>query len=715
MFFSIQRDFSKFLALTILALCCFSTHIDCEEHILGNKFSYRGIGDMYIRSFGLEKDADLNEESLGVEVANHKFQPIQLTINEKRTLTFNLLARREGRLKKQDNELLNNALEDLEIFYASGRDTNSLFDHFNNTRMIFGEAVFGKILANPTTDQDLLRDRQAFIKELVQNEVLFNKLDLLVSRVQESEEDILSFWKEENSVAQKAIQSLYFTNRFLKKLNKNSMALEFLTRMRNLKTGLIIGGDALLFFGAHYTKERMQHGMNASLWNALKGTVKSSWQWINPMAWVDNYRSIYSSEGIELLRASNIDFRRDLGMNTLTDDELALAVKSGQKVRCVILGLQAALFTTYLTLKSLQVKSAVSLVIKDNNTQNYMHQRLISVGTLVSAIKEIDGLAGQNQLISDACLTLDQSMKLFADTSGISSDAKKLINLLQMRTFSGNASAFSLTGRVLSAYQLMGSAKDELIGLMETIGELDAYLSIAKLYKKHKELPTQYCFADYVVSEKPVMNALGFWNPVLNTQKAVLNDFVLGGHLVERNGVLTGSNTGGKSTCLKALAINALLAQTIGIVPAAAYTITPFEVIGTSLNIRDNTEEGQSLFKAEVLRAQKLVEEAKNLSDGSFGFYLIDELFTGTAPEKGQEAAYQVASTLSGLEQLIYLWSTHYPRLTEIEIDTCGACKNYKMEAYLDDETGELVRPFKLEAGISASNIALDILKLEMD
>jgi DNA mismatch repair protein MutS len=180
---------------------------------------------------------------------------------------------------------------------------------------------------------------------------------------------------------------------------------------------------------------------------------------------------------------------------------------------------------------------------------------------------------------------------------------------------------------------------------------------------------------------------------------------------LSRNVILTGPNAGGKSTFLKGLALNIILAQTIGIVPARHMSLTPFNSINTYLNIPDDTAGGKSLFKAEVLRAQQLLMNTKALKNNQFGFSIMDEMFSGTSPKEGEAASYAVAKKFGELPNNILLLATHFPKLTQLENAT-NNFKNYKVCVTFDDQ-GNIVYPYKLEAGIADQNVAINILKEE--
>ncbi len=284
----------------------------------------------------------------------------------------------------------------------------------------------------------------------------------------------------------------------------------------------------------------------------------------------------------------------------------------------------------------------------------------------------------------------------------------QLIQLLQTNTFKKNASFFSLSGRVLSANLLMIDEKEKFAPVLQALGELDACLSIAKLYQSMQHERVSYCFVNFKDAPKPFISIKNFWNPFINHNIVVPNSLEMGNDQAAKI-ILTGSNTGGKSTILKALMMSLLLGQTFGIAPAQECCFSPFAFIGSYLRVNDDTAADQSKFKAEVLRAKMLCQTMESLLPNQFGFVVIDELFTGTSSTNAANAASKVAQKLAFFDNNLYILATHFPLLTELEKTNEGLIKNYKVDIY-KDEDGNLVRPFKLEAGISSSNVAQDIL-----
>jgi DNA mismatch repair protein MutS len=296
---------------------------------------------------------------------------------------------------------------------------------------------------------------------------------------------------------------------------------------------------------------------------------------------------------------------------------------------------------------------------------------------------------------------------LFKQDENVSDKLNNLIRLLSTNTFKGEASFFSLTGRVLAAFKLMEECKDELVGAMESLGEVDAYLSIAKLYKEHADKPSRYTFAQFVESDTPYVKLSNFWNPFIDPEVVVANDVELGGDSA-CNAVVTGPNAGGKSTSITAITMNLLLAQSFGIAPADEVIMTPFSRINTYLNIADD-KAIRSRFEAEVFQVQNLMNSIEELPRDQFSFTIMDEIFSGTNAVEAEVAAYSVAKSLAKNTNSICMIATHFTKLTELQKDT-NSYTNYKVSVVKNDD-GSLTYPYLLQHGITNQRIALDILR----
>lgn len=331
---------------------------------------------------------------------------------------------------------------------------------------------------------------------------------------------------------------------------------------------------------------------------------------------------------------------------------------------------------------------------------------MIGMGNVVRSVHALEQLGKDFAVVAKGLSSwqhVDNTLHADADDN-----FGKLVRMVDTRTCSGESSFFSLSGRVLAAHGLMKTEKHRFAGALEVVGELDACVAIAKLYRQFAGERVGFCFADVQKSDKPFIDIQGFWNPFVNHKAVVANDIMLGGERVAQNVVLTGSNTGGKSTVgLKGTLISLYLAHTFGIAPAASCSMSVFSDFCSYLHILDSVAAGESAFQAEINRANSLIKAVNALNEDEFAFVVIDELFKGTSPEKGAPGAYKVIKHLAGRKNVIFIIATHFSLLTELQ-DEMDSVINMKIEVY-KDENGALIKPYKLEEGISTQNIA-DIL-----
>lgn len=252
--------------------------------------------------------------------------------------------------------------------------------------------------------------------------------------------------------------------------------------------------------------------------------------------------------------------------------------------------------------------------------------------------------------------------------------------------------------------------KKTLRGL-SVIGQLDAYLTIARLMRSHKKQPVKYCYTEFLSQSDATIETIDFWHPALDPAKAVANSLQLGGTSSPRGLVLTGVNEGGKSTAMRALALCLIFGQTFGVAPARRCAFTPFKIIRMSMNTVDDLSAGQSLFKAEVDNAYAMTQESENLESDEHAMYFLDEIFTGTERVEGEAAAYAIARNIIDNRRCLIALATHYPGLINLEADTNGAYRNMHVRAHI--ENGVFHYPYRLEHGSTTQQIAIDILERE--
>jgi len=335
---------------------------------------------------------------------------------------------------------------------------------------------------------------------------------------------------------------------------------------------------------------------------------------------------------------------------------------------------------------------------------------LVQLSTLLTQLRKIFTVHTQLPRMFSA---LSQLIHSTSTQSQEHNEIQTFLRHLQAPAFGTQKGYFATNvGKVLSALPTFVSLKNRFGSILHTIGKLDAYLSIAKLYKEHERTEHAYHFANFILTkETPRFVAQNFWHPALPKHQAVANSLALG-NTHPQNIVLTGPNAAGKSTILKAQVLTVLFAQTLTIVPADYAELTPFSRISTYLNIVDNIGANQSQHRAEVLRTRELINTVLSLKPHEFSLTIMDEMFRSTNPITGAAASFAVAKGLSKFPNNILLLATHFGKLTALPEHTNNAFSNYRVNAQKNSD-GSFTYPYKLEEGYNQKVIALDLLQYE--
>lgn len=185
--------------------------------------------------------------------------------------------------------------------------------------------------------------------------------------------------------------------------------------------------------------------------------------------------------------------------------------------------------------------------------------------------------------------------------------------------------------------------------LYRRLGELDAFQSVASVRRSMR-----YCAKPKFVEEDGVLRAEKIGHPGLINP--VCNDIAIEG----KNIVITGSNMSGKSTFLRTLGLNAVMAQTFYMTMAKSYEASWFNVV-TSISPEDDLEEGRSYYMAEATALLRMVRISE---DERCSLLLIDEIFRGTNPMERVAGASALLEYLSKRNCLVIV-ATHDEEITK--------------------------------------------------
>jgi DNA mismatch repair ATPase MutS len=235
---------------------------------------------------------------------------------------------------------------------------------------------------------------------------------------------------------------------------------------------------------------------------------------------------------------------------------------------------------------------------------------------------------------------------------------------------------------------------------MVALGELDGLAVLARIRADNP------AWALPEVSDAAIVAGTAIGHPLLRDDRSVRNDVEVGpsGTVL----LVTGSNMSGKSTLLRSIGLNVVLAQAGGPACAAAFRLPPSD-LQTSIRVQDSLELGLSYFMAALARLKGVVDAAEHERPGRVLVYLLDEILQGTNTAERAIAVRAIARHL--LEAgAIGVMTTHDLSLAESE-PLAGAAHLVHFTETVD-ESGRMTFDYTLRPGLATSRNALRLMKL---
>jgi hypothetical protein len=236
--------------------------------------------------------------------------------------------------------------------------------------------------------------------------------------------------------------------------------------------------------------------------------------------------------------------------------------------------------------------------------------------------------------------------------------------------------------------ELEGKTQDYL-KIFRFVGEIDCAIAIASFRRSL----AYYCVPEISCDKR--IEFTGVVHPLIS--EPVENDLTQ-----TKNMIITGSNASGKSTFIKATAINLILAQSIFTCTAEKACVPHCGVI-TSMAVRDDLASGESYYIREIKYLKRMTETVKN---GRLLFLAIDEILKGTNT-KERIAASKAVLHYFGSEECLLMVATHDMELAEAfknDYENCYFCER------LDEE--EIIFDYKIHKGICRSSNAIKLLRV---
>ncbi|RFZ85900.1 DNA mismatch repair protein MutS [Mucilaginibacter terrenus] len=219
----------------------------------------------------------------------------------------------------------------------------------------------------------------------------------------------------------------------------------------------------------------------------------------------------------------------------------------------------------------------------------------------------------------------------------------------------------------------------------DVIAEFEALISLSSLATNY---PT-WAYPNIVESDGYTLTATNIAHPLIRTNP-VANDYELNNSF--SIDIITGSNMAGKSTFLRTIGINTVLALAGATVYATAMRVSVIRVV-TYMRIKDSLNESTSTFKAELDRLQMLLAAVEN---EDHVFFLIDEMLRGTnSVDKylGSKAVIEQLISKKGVGMV----ATHDLQIARLEDTYPKYVRNYYFDIQVQE--GEMLFDYKLKHG----------------
>lgn len=240
---------------------------------------------------------------------------------------------------------------------------------------------------------------------------------------------------------------------------------------------------------------------------------------------------------------------------------------------------------------------------------------------------------------------------------------------------------------------------------LATMAEVEALTALAGLAFDQPS----WSFPD-IDDQTGVLSARDVGHPLLADEVRVVNDVQVGppGSFL----LVTGSNMSGKSTLLRALGVNIVLAGAGSAVCATELRLPPVR-LWTSVRVQDSLERGISFFMAELQRLKQIVDAARETRPGDPRlFYLLDEILQGTNTVERQIAARRIIRLLVD-QGAIGAVSTHDLTLAEgPELTSAARAVHFSETVSRDGEGPPMTFDYKIRPGLATTTNALRLMEL---
>jgi hypothetical protein len=332
-----------------------------------------------------------------------------------------------------------------------------------------------------------------------------------------------------------------------------------------------------------------------------------------------------------------------------------------------------------------------------------IHKKLSKLGDILGSYSRLIALLEDVDFSSEPLMKLTGGIKISSGKKA-SRVIKQLGNLINMLDHRMNM----FTGPLLNGFFLwdlfitgalakwFNKNRNSITEWFRIIHEIDALNSLAGFSYNHPE------FSYAAFSDNAIIDAAELGHPLIPDTERVDNDFSITDDI--RISIITGANMAGKSTFLRTVGVNMILAGAGTKVCAKDFRYTPIRLI-TSMRAMDSLDKHESYFFSELKRLKYIVDELKK---GEKIFFIFDEILKGTNSQDKTKGSIELTEKLLTLDAYGII-ATHDLELGKLEERHPDRIANKCFEVEFDN--GRLLFDYKLRDGITHSHNATYLLK----
>ncbi|MDR2940716.1 MAG: DNA mismatch repair protein MutS [Clostridiales bacterium] len=317
----------------------------------------------------------------------------------------------------------------------------------------------------------------------------------------------------------------------------------------------------------------------------------------------------------------------------------------------------------------------------------------------LSGYKELFKLIQQSNFESEKLKSIQETLFQGISAFDAFNDLEKIAQKISAR---GNALVYLVLNVLLlwdyecctNMESWKGKYSKYIRAWFDTVSEIETLISFSVL--SHVLNETSYPTID---NTKMDIEGSSLGHPLINNEKRISNSFSMKDQIL----IVSGSNMSGKTTFLRTIGINLVLAYNGSVICGAAFKAPVLDII-SSMRVSDDLGEGISTFYAELLKIKRIVNHSKDTKEMIF---LIDEIFRGTNSEDRLYGARTVLQDLNHREA-IGLITTHDLEICNLDTDKRIINYHFK-EGY---QNGKIIFDYKLKEGVSKTTNGKQLMKM---